>query len=656
MKLTNIITNIISLSLTDLTLLWVLMLLIIFISFKKNLNRVSKEEIKQSREIFQVYLDQYFITNRLLTFFLCFIYLCGISLIFILLRYLYLGQVTPLEASNSLLFYLSYCKVFITMALYKLLLDCLFHKELNKLVIYLTKFYSYNIFKKIMRYRMGEAIFGSLRVLCYRISTFTYKNEEYIPGNLPYYIHVNEYDYFLSTRRIQPLANKAQDLAEQYSIVQKCFAFLAYILRFIHIHISEVNKQLPYVVLGLVFLYELYNREFRYLYLASFIVLLIKTKHNVDSYINSRDGLDDLTLSKYFYKNEIDYKIQRMSFLQHKDITIDMNTAQNRAVFRLRLSMTFVDYCMGGFKGLRDPSLRQYDRRLAGAHRRYLITISFILITAYILFYSPYHIESDLFMNIPVIIILIPLIIMIYTGHRTYYPTTYEEDLNDADWRYSLKWNIIYWLMVGIQGYLVWGILFAPELILPDSEVIFDFIFRVSKIYTLEDKIMYLHKLFELTKEKTFVITINSSQDHYIYTLTLTDIDKEFLRFHLRQQELTTVISDLTTLKDIKEYIDNLYKNYYNLQAKITYWETLIQECANHDITLMEYFEAIERSKRQPIIDAWVTSILYNTFYLYLIYLRQKSSTDTTIQILTSLSIKDTIKYTWLIVRRLFGL
>lgn len=461
----SIITNIIRLPFKDLFILWVVMLISIFFLYhwKKRYNTVSREALKQRKEFLQVYLDQYFITNKPLTFFLYFIYIFGISLIFILLRLMYLGQVTPVEVSDSKLSYvLSVFKLLITIAMYKLLLDSLFDKTLLKSFIYLIQFSWYRRFKKIISYKLGEALLGPIRLLCYRIATFTYKNEEYIVGKLPKFIHVNEYDYFLCTQRIQPLANKAQDLAEQYPIVQKCFAFLAYILRFIHIHISEVNKQLPPIILGLIFLYELYNKEFRYLYLASFIILLIKTKHNVGYYISSRDSTKDRKLSYYFYKNEINYKVQRVSFLRQEGITINMRTAQNMAV--LSVPQDFFDYSEAGFKVLRNPLSSQYDRRLAGAYRRFLITMSFILVTAYILFYSSYHIESSLFQNIPIIII-IPILSMIYTGHRTYYPTTYEEDLNDADWRYSLKWNIIYWLMVGIQGYLIWLLLFTPELI-----------------------------------------------------------------------------------------------------------------------------------------------------------------------------------------------
>jgi hypothetical protein len=542
-------------------ILWFIILLIIFLWNKKKYT-LSKE-LKQSKTSLKLFLDQYYIANKLLTFLLCLLYTIGICFIFIILRYMYLGHTNYLNFScgNDSMwpFIFFHLKLFITLVLYRALLKSLFKEELNKLYLYINQFVWRMTFYKVMTFRLGDYIIGCLRVPCYRIATLTYKEDLYIPGELPEFIHEDEYSYFIDNKKVIRLILKGQDFAKQYLLIKKIFVIFAHILRFIHVYISEVNKQLPYFILGIIVILEIYNKELKYSYIVSFVFLLIKIKRDLVSYISERSSMHDYTLSRYFYCNEIDYAVQRMYFFQNNLLTIDkpIYTEQNKVLFRSPDKI--VDYICNHFQFL--PNNTEYDKRKEGFYRRYLIIISFIFIASYI-FYNNiyyygfnneyYHIGDFTFDN-KAFLILLPslIIIMIYSSYKTYYPINYEEDPWTAEWKYSRNHNILFWIAAVVQGYLFWLLVLKPALILPNSEVLLNSFVKITRIYTLEDKIMYLYNYFE----------------YHITHTGLTIKEQEDLRSILRNIDYTNIIeiNDATTFKEIVEKIKEFIQTeYYN--------------------------------------------------------------------------------------------
>jgi len=646
-----IITNLLHLPFYSIILLWLgLLSLIICLSFRKTIKQSSptKDELKKSKILFRIYIDRYFVANKIKTFGLCSIYIFGNSLIFILIRYMYLGQITSLMispvTSNIWPLIVIYLKLGITIILYKILLDVLFKNEINKLYLYVrhNRWYWHTL-HNLLHFRLGEYLLGCLRVPCYRIATFTYQ-EKYIPGNLPEFIHGDENDYLSKNDTIIRLIKKLQELAMQYRIIKDLFVVLAYILRFFHIHIRGINEHLPYLLLFIIFSIEFYNKEFQYIYIASFIFLLIKTKRDLTLYNDKREPYTyDPILSRYFYCNDIDYKIQRMSFYHDNKIAIDSNISsyQNRALFRDHDNI--LDYIFRDFKNDNDP---KYKRRTSGVYRRFLLTLTILCIISYLLIYksSTYHIEGLIFVYIPLVILFIPILIMIYCGYKTYYPKNYEEDPTNADWVYSRKHNIIYWIATIIQAAILYILLIKPELSALHNDILFDTIIKITKTYTVEERIMDLFTLFEASIQNMQIsLKINDQE----YVKIFTELEQEYLRYYLRQQDFSNIISSTTSLKDIEKYISQLYKDY-----------TLLKLLGDqYEITFYEYLEAVhEFVQKRKVVDTWVSFILQTALYLYLEYLNRRLSTDTTIQVISSISMKDIIKYTWLIARRLFGL
>lgn len=158
------------------------MLLLIYIIYCiRKQTPASKEVLKSSRELFTLYLDQFYIKNKVITFSLFFLYIFGYSLIFIMLRYAYLGQINSigfLKSNGTIWLIISnYIQVIITIILYKLLLDVLFNKEINKLYLYFMSFSWYNTFYTILNFKIAEYLLGCIRLPCYRIATLTYEED-----------------------------------------------------------------------------------------------------------------------------------------------------------------------------------------------------------------------------------------------------------------------------------------------------------------------------------------------------------------------------------------------------------------------------------------------------------------------------------------------
>jgi len=106
---------------------------------KKSNKTLHKEELKKSPALAQIYLDQFYISNKFYTYYLTFIdifgtTICSFSKIFSTRE----AIVNILPQGNLYISFLNIISVYII--LYKTLLLLLFRKEVNKLYIYKTIF------------------------------------------------------------------------------------------------------------------------------------------------------------------------------------------------------------------------------------------------------------------------------------------------------------------------------------------------------------------------------------------------------------------------------------------------------------------------------------------------------------------------------------
>lgn len=516
-----IMTKILLLSLKEIALLWLILILIIIFTknFRKRKNeKLLLEKLKNSREFFRAYIDQYYITSKLKTFSFCFLYMCGTSLIFIGLRYTYLGNTTQLnyittESSTALL---TYIQVIITFILYKILLDKLFANEANKLYLFLETVSLGESCRYLLGCKIVESILGYLIVAC---------------------------DDFIS----KYVDNK--NIQRTRYCLKVLFTALSFVLHFLYVHIKGFSTQLPYFILSLIFFVELYNKEFKYIYIASFICILIVTKRRLEYFIRTRNRNLDKTIAEYFYNNDVSYAKQRLSFFYDEKILIivnPLNTQQNQDLILKHSAL--VDYIFNNFQIPNDSSNQKQQE---GLYRRFFIVCSSMFLLSFTLTSKILVYKTEGFVFCMVLLLLL-LCVLIYTSYQVYYSQN------------TTVYNSIFWITTLIQSYLFWILLLKPELFFPETEVLWNNVFTIIKVYTYEEKVMYLFQYFE-------------------YRIAgLTANEQELLRCILRMVAFDTIIDETTTLKDIIYYVKGFIQTQY-------YYSTIM--IMDHIISEVEILE-----------------------------------------------------------------
>lgn len=554
-----ILNKIIETSNTNIILLWIfLYLIIVFVSYLQNIKKeaYTKAENKASPLFLKYYLDQFYITNFYFTFFSTFLLIFCITFIFIILRFIQIDSIVlltlGLEQMQATFFkplIMAYIKLFITLILYRSLLYTLFSNQRNKFYLFIKQFsFIYQIYK-FLNFKLGLYIIGHLYLVTYRIATFTFE-EGLHPSfeiDLQYAID-NEYDYVLEKKFLIKGAYKAMDLSHKYKSILYFFQTLARFFRFLLKHVEHINKPLPYMILVLIFLFELYYKEFHYIYIFLFIFILIKTKRDLASFINSRDFLYDSYISNYFYKNEVDYKIQRLYFYNNATlIEKEYITTANQTLFKSILLQEIIDYTVTNFQDIRKKDKDDYNKE--GFYYRFLCIIGFITIGYFLLIKN----NTLILNNETIIIILTPISILCYCNFYSYKRITFHQVHENEECIYNRKYAIMFWIIAVFQAYLFWLIIFKPALILLDTTLIqipFDLL-EIKKTYSIEEKIMFLFQYFE-----------NIS---FILQAEKISIDIDSLRAILRQIDFQTLINNDTNIITLKYYVMGIFDNYFLL-------------------------------------------------------------------------------------------
>ena len=551
---------------------------------------ISKEILLKDKHLYLIFLDQFFINKKYLNITYVFLYIILYFLIFVFLRYLAMNQIYSIPQLGNfswniigilyiLIFYLA---LILLVLLYKTFLNLLFKKEINKFLIYFSSFDI--LFEKFVDFiclDISDRILGTLREFFYRTSNQTYR-ENLFPfsnhpdlvddeGNSPECISLdNEFEYQVRNKYLIALAYATQDYLKTHKKIKKLFKFISYILRFLHVHTYILKYYFPYFIIILSFIYDIYNKEIKITYITLFIWIIIKLQRDLALFFEFKSYYP---LNHYFYKNNISYKTQREFLLKDKNITIvkKFNTEQNAEIleynYRERLLKDIFDNNFGWKPGennnMRFP---QDPNKAKGMYRRVYIIFLFCLIYLYLYLQNCYAISSPIIFSIIIIIIFISLI---FTHYKTYHVIKYDECYEHSTFKYNRNYNILFWIIVVIQIYFFWSIIFYPQLILLQSEILFntDFL-TIKKIFTQKEKILYLYQYFE-------------------YYNFLLECEKNYLRDIIKQIDFNSLIDENITLKDIQVYIKLLNDNYIlneHYEKKLQYYYMM-------DIYIMTYLE-----------------------------------------------------------------
>lgn len=250
----------------------------------------------------------------------------------------------------------------------------------------------------------------------------------------------------------------------------------------------------------------------------------------------------DSDISLYFYKNEIDYNIQRLSFNK-----IEYNTIANRTLLNKQNFQEFIDYTLNNF--IVNSKKDEDDYNKEGTYRRILCIIGFITIGYFLLIKN----NTLILNNETIIIILTPISILCYCNFYSYKRITFHQVHENEECIYNRKYAIMFWIIAVFQAYLFWLIIFKPALILLDTTLIqipFDLL-EIKKTYSIEEKIMFLFQYFE-----------NIS---FILQAEKISIDIDSLRAILRQIDFQTLINNDTNIITLKYYVMGIFDNYFLL-------------------------------------------------------------------------------------------
>src|SRR3978361_241516 len=568
----------INLSLKALTIILLVLCIFVFVANyyrKRKHSSVNIEALNKSLPAFKEYLDSYYITNKIYTIIAFVFFLFSTVIVFVVLRYLYLGELNTLlyiESKNisfSIIFYLilKYILFLLCILLYKVILEILFFKEVLKVHIYLNKYELYVKLQDVMDFEVNDYILKHLWILSYRIATLTYDPENF---NKPFeewfeqLIDSNEQSYHVTNYYMNSIALWCMDKCKKNSYLSHFFYLLACILKFLHWHNRNgVFKLLPYTFLLLTFFYDIYNRELYYIYHASFIFIILRLIISYRNFIRDSNTHANSIIANYFYKNSLPYEEQRFYILNYKTYLLEKTSLANQ-----NLSFIKHDPLMLMNKLKKSPVIQDSDEKKLNQKRIKYMNIRFhvclVLAVISFSFLSYNNIIIEYFLNIPLFFAIIPLLIMFYCMTKIFYREINEAFTGDEWYQYiyNKKYDMIFWIFTIIQIYIFWITFFGPQLIFVKDEILFDNIIKIIRIYTIEEKIMYLYQYFDYSVGKVTQITPDN-----IYHLT--EAEREFLRYYLRKEDYASMINKTTSLKDIQEYIRSLYDNFFRLKNTI---------------------------------------------------------------------------------------
>lgn len=550
-------------------------------------SNVTYDSLKESFNKFIKYTDRYYISNFFYTYISCLFYICATVILFLYIRYLFIGQIVFFMKkdpnyifNDNLIFILFHYFLFICCLLfYKHLFKNLFYIEIIKLKIYISKNVTYNTIKDILLFPAWTYLCGFLWMLCYRIATLNFdpflfdKDFDYwFEKQLDSLEH--KYDFLYKNIFIQKISSNCIYLSDKYSLIKNIFFVIAKIFKIFHRH-AETNCFMftHYTFFILLLLYELYYSELYYIYYGSFFLFLIILFKSYRDFEN-KFSLDELrTLHEYFYGKIPHYKVERLSIFQNNNYQLNLNIWPNKKLFMLfntEIEQGFVYSVYNNLESYAKTILDPNNIHYILLYIRNSIIFSYFIIGILYLFKSEIIIIKLFGFVIPLwYLILSSLIIMLFCSNNTFYKKYANEYSSDEAYIGSIhntKYVIIFWIITILQGYLFWLIIFKPQIMFINTEILlqlpYDIIY-IEKVYSIQEKIMYLFQYFE----------------YYLMLFDSQDLDKEYLRHILRQMKFLDLFqNDDINLRDIQVYIKLLIDNYYIQQFIIPYLIQIIEE------------------------------------------------------------------------------
>lgn len=539
-------------------------------------NRQKLSNYKKGKISLAVFRDNFYrfkINNFYITYFCCFIYIFSAIMLFILLRLLVIGETTILSRenishmftiNNLTIIIINYLLFILCIIYYKNILNRLLFKYIIKLRIYLNQSNAYQNFRSILLYKFTSKLLGFLWCYFYRIASLTFGTIYWGDDSDVWFkqqIHDEEYTYkeLYENKYIIIFANFCMFLVNQHNLISFIFYKMANLCRLLYaLNSNDFFKFLPYTLLAIALLYDVYNKQLHYTYSISFISLLVIMVRKYCLFENKLNLQHIMELCEYFYLKKSFYG----DFVE--------------ILYKKRFKNNI---CLSLFNNFEEEVIicTEENKRINFYEKvKYMkIHLAIIIVIIYLLIYQKNimitfcnHEISNKILFISIILFLFYIINKSFSIQVINENSVYE---NFYRYYYNYKYDILSWIIIIISLLFAWLILIKSEFTFMDNEIIiklpYDFI-RVIKVYNQEEKILFFKHIFE-----------EHLRNFDMFGFTKQDLDN--IRLFVNELNLEHIIGNNTSFYDIRNYINELltrYKEHFFNKYEIMYLESLDKE------------------------------------------------------------------------------
>jgi hypothetical protein len=464
----------IKVSLIQLIILLIILCVIVYITIRwRRISSRSYFDIDKSLPVFQKYLDSYYIANKSYTLAASLFFLFSNIIIFILLRYMSLGEISkliPLELND--IFFLSmislalqYILFVLCIFVYKIILEIFLLKEVLKCHLYLMQYDLYISLQSIMIFKVNDYILGRLWMICYRIATGTYYPELFSKDFdiwFPQMIHSLEHNYIVTNHYLKKIALWFMQLSSKWFVISYFFYLLARILKFLWWHNKhDLFKLTPYVIIITTLFYDLYNKELYYIYYISFIFLFVHLFISYRNFVRGSKMTSHSIIADYFYKNTLPYEMQRFYVLNHENYSLGRTSTENDMLKIVQQDSWMLFYNLKNTVKEKSEEEKLTNKRILYMYFRFYIFLVFSIFSFFLLTYNNLVIDV-LNLRISLLFLFMPMLFLLYNMKKIFYRKSENEYTGDEFYEhvYSRNHNILFWIATVVQGYLFWLLVF----------------------------------------------------------------------------------------------------------------------------------------------------------------------------------------------------
>jgi hypothetical protein len=233
-----------------------------------------------------------------------------------------------------------------------------------------------------------------------------------------------------------------------------------------------------------------------------------------------------------------------------------------------------INSILNDFQKVRDPDVLQTRRETNSMYKRFFTLLYLTVLGSYIIYNYNSYVLTYLPKGSIIITIIGYLSIMGIVHYKAFYirSKAYKGPLkSDASHMFGMhthtkEYNIAFWILALILLFFYWIILIRPHIFFMESEVLWNYLITIKKIYTVEEKIIYLYQYFDVYTNQIPYIALNQIEN---------------IRHIIRHIDFSTMINENTTIETIRNYVKTLPELYVMN-------ESMIQE---HNQKLVEVIE-----------------------------------------------------------------